>query len=143
MENFRIFSGSSDGIKEEDMRNSIKAITDEGNTIIYPIKGKSTYSKLVGSTVDVGPDNILIKGIYTPFRVAAVNPMTKGRMMVTRPRFDKWSCEFEIMLNDDSVPSDVMNELVEHAGKYVGIGDWRPDKKGMFGKFMVTSFQVK
>ena len=106
-------------------------------------KGKSTYSKLVGSTVDISPDVILINGEYVEFRVAAVNPMTSGRMMVSRPKFDNWKCEFSIILNDDSVPAEVMNELLEHAGRYVGIGDWRPNKKGMYGKFMITSFQME
>jgi len=116
-------------------------IVEAGKQFKITGKGKSTYSKLLGSTIDVNPDNILIQGGYMPFRVAAVNPMTKGRMMVTRPRFDKWKCKFEVILNDDSVPAGVLNELIEHAGRYVGIGDWRPEKKGMFGKFMITSFK--
>lgn len=104
-------------------------------------KGKSTYSKLVASTLDVNPDMIPLNEGYEPFRIAAVNPMTKGRMMVTRPRFNKWSAQFEIILNDDGVPFDVINEILEQAGRYVGIGDWRPQTKGQFGKFMITSFQ--
>lgn len=105
-------------------------------------KGKSTYSKLVGATVDVLPEMIPITpGDYKAYRIAAVNPSTKGRMMVTRPRFNEWSAVFEVVLNDESVPLSVMNEIVEQAGRYVGVGDWRPEKKGMFGKFMITSFQ--
>ena len=104
-------------------------------------KGKATYSKLVGATVDVMPEMIPLKEKYIPFRIAAVNPSTKGRMMVTRPRFDKWTAEFEIILNDEGVPKEVMNEILEQSGRYVGIGDWRPEKKGMFGKFMITSFK--
>jgi len=104
-------------------------------------KGKSTYSKIVGATVDVFPEMISLKQGFEPFRIAAVNPMTKGRMMVTRPRFNKWNVEFEIILNDDGVDKEVMNEILTQAGRYVGIGDWRPEKKGMFGKFMVTSFK--
>lgn len=104
-------------------------------------KGKSTYSKLVGATVDVLPEMIPLNEEYIPFRIAAVNPMTKGRMMVTRPRFNKWSAEFEIILNDEGVPKEVIQEILEQAGRYVGVGDWRPEKKGMFGKFMITSFK--
>jgi hypothetical protein len=106
-------------------------------------KGKSTYSKLVASTVDIEPFMIELKsGKYEIFRISAVNPMTKGRMMTERPKFNKWSAEFEIVLNDEAVPISVINEILEHSGKYVGIGDWRPEKKGMFGKFMITSFKV-
>jgi len=105
-------------------------------------KGKSTYSKLVASTIDVMPFYIDFEsGKYEVFRISAVNPMTKGRMMTERPKFNKWSASFEIILNDEAVPVSVMNEILEHAGKYVGVGDWRPEKKGMFGKFMITSFK--
>lgn len=119
-------------------------IVEAGKQFKITGKGKSTYSKLVGSTIEVLPENILIKSDgYKGFRVAAVNPMTKGRMMVNRPRFENWKCRFEIMLHDENVPVEVMNELIQHAGSYVGIGDWRPEKKGMFGKFMITSFKVE
>jgi len=104
-------------------------------------KGKATYSKLVASTIEVNPEMILINGSYESFRIASVNPSTKGRMMITRPRFNKWDAEFTLILNDDGVPPEVMNEILEQAGRYVGIGDWRPQTKGVFGKFMITLFK--
>ena len=105
-------------------------------------KGKSTYSKLVASTIDIEPFMIKLETKkYEVFRISAVNPMTKGRMMTERPKFNKWSAEFEIIINDPAVPIEVINEILEHAGKYVGVGDWRPEKKGMFGKFMIVSFK--
>lgn len=106
-------------------------------------KGKSTYSKLVGATVEVMPEVIMNNHKWVVFRVPAVNPMTKGRMMVSRPRMDKWGCEFEVILNDDAVSPVVIKEILEQAGKYVGIGDWRPEKKGIFGKFQVVKFDVQ
>jgi len=107
-------------------------------------KGKSTYSKLVASTVMIEPFYIELKANkYEVFRISAVNPMTKGRMMTERPKYNKWTASFDILLNDDSVPVSVMNEILEQAGKYVGVGDWRPEKKGMFGKFMITSFKAE
>jgi len=104
-------------------------------------KGKSNFSKLIGATVDISPEAIINDHKWSLFRISAVNPMTRGRMMVTRPKMDKWNCEFEIILNDDSIEGFTIKEIMEHAGKYVGIGDWRPEKKGMHGKFTVTSFQ--
>lgn len=105
-------------------------------------KGKSTYSKIVASTVDVEPFMInLDGGKFEVFRISAVNPMTKGRMMTERPKYSKWKVSFDLVLNDPQVDVSVVNEILEHAGKYVGIGDWRPEKKGMFGKFMITSFK--
>ena len=104
-------------------------------------KGKATYSKLAGSTIEVQPEMIALSpDKYSAFKIAAVNPMTKGRMMVTRPRFDDWGAKFTVILNDEGIPPEVLNEILNQAGVYVGIGDWRPDKKGTFGKFMLTSF---
>jgi hypothetical protein len=105
-------------------------------------KGKSNYSKLIGSTVEVNPEMILLKpSDYETYSIAAVNPMTRGRMMTRRPRFNKWGAEFEIVLNDEGIPADVIKEILDHAGRYVGVGDWRPEKKGMFGKFMIVSWK--
>lgn len=106
--------------------------------------GKKTYSKIVAATVEIQPFMIeMDNGEMETFRISAVNPMTKGRMMTERPKFTKWSATFEIVLNDPAVPVSVINEILEHAGKYVGVGDWRPEKKGMFGKFMITSFKAQ
>ena len=73
--------------------------------------------------------------------MSAVNPMTKGRMMVTRPKFDEWKLEFNVKFNEDDIPIEVMKNIIDYAGQYVGIGDWRPDKKGQFGKFITTKFE--
>ena len=34
-----------------------------------------------------------------------------------------------------------MKNILDYGGQYVGIGDWRPEKKGKYGKFIVTSFK--
>lgn len=117
-------------------------IVEESKQFKIVGKGKSTYSKLVVSTVDIEPFMIELEaGKYEVFRISAVNPMTKGRMMTERPKYNKWKAEFEIILNDPAVPVSVINEILEHAGKYVGVGDWRPEKKGMFGKFLISEFK--
>ena len=120
-----------------------RSLIDAGKKLQVRGQKKATYSKLVGSVVEVNPEAIEIKGKYVPFRISAVNPMTKGRMMVTRPRFDDWVCEFEVTVTDDSIGEETMNELLVLSGSVTGIGDWRPEKKGRFGKFMVTSFKKK
>jgi len=107
-------------------------------------KGKSTYSKLAGSVLQVKEEYIPIApSEYEVYRVAAVNPMTKGRMMVSRPRFNEWKCKFTIEILDDALPIEILSQMIQHSGQYVGVGDWRPDKKGMFGKFMLTYFKDK
>lgn len=118
-----------------------RALIDAGKRLQVRGNKKATYSKIVGAVVDIEPEAITLTGKYVPFRISAVNPMTKGRMMVTRPRFDKWSLEFQIIVNDESVGFETMNQLLVSAGQFTGVGDWRPEKKGKFGKFVVTSFK--
>jgi hypothetical protein len=103
-------------------------------------KGKATYSKYVGATIHVEPEAVILEpGKWEPFSIAAVNPMTKGRMIVVRPRFNEWGLSFSIVCEDDDISTDTIEKILTYAGQFVGIGDWRPDKKGKFGKFRIVS----
>jgi len=123
------------------IRNSL---IEAGKSIRIKGRGKSTYSKLLGSSLIVQPDNIIINSStgWESFTVTAVNPTTKGRMMVTRPMFKDWKLSFEAVVLDD-IPEEVFRDILDEAGRYVGIGDWRPAKKGMYGKFIVTKLVRK
>ena len=111
----------------------------------FQIKGnkRSTYSKLFGSQVEINPDAIVHKHQgWDVFSISAVNPSTRGRIMTHRPMLKEWELDFIIDYNTDAIPDEVLKSVMDYAGLYVGIGDWRPDKKGKFGKFMVTKFEV-
>jgi len=118
------------------------AIIDASKNFKIVGKGKSTYSKLVGSSVNVNPELLMVSPQkWEPYSISAVNPMTRGRMMVSRPRMDKWSISFRLSFNENDIPMEVMKGIVDYAGQYSGLGDWRPNKKGQFGKFIVTKFE--
>lgn len=118
------------------------AMIEAGKQIQIAGKKKSTYSKVIGATLDIVEDCIPIKPPeYVPFSISAVNPMTRGRMMVTRPQFNKWSLAFTIIVPTD-IPKDKLSQILAEAGQNVGIGDWRPQKKGRYGKFMVKKFET-
>jgi len=104
-------------------------------------KKRATYSKIFGSVISIEPDVIIHKKQeWEVFSISAVNPNTRGRIMVHRPMLKKWEIEFEIIFNDDDIPVEVLKSVIDWAGQYSGIGDWRPNKKGKYGKFMVTKF---
>ena len=117
------------------------ALVESGKNFKIAGKGKATFSKLIGSTVMVEPEAIALDGEWVKYSIAGVNPNTRGRMMIHRPRFDKWACEFRIVLQDEGIDIASLKEILDYAGAYVGVGDWRPQKKGMFGKFIVTEFK--
>lgn len=117
-------------------------IVDASKNFKIQGKGKSTYSKLVGSTIMINPELLIVnEQEWQPYSISAVNPMSKGRMIVTRPRMENWSLSFNLSFNEDDIPLEVMKNIIDYAGQYSGIGDWRPSKKGQFGKFIVTSFK--
>jgi len=106
-------------------------------------QGKATYSKLFGSMVAIEEFEIVHKKpTYEVFKTLVVIPSTKGRIMRYRPMFKEWVLQFHITFEDE-IPAEVIKEALEIAGKYVGIGDWRPQKKGKFGKFQVVKFEEK
>jgi hypothetical protein len=68
-------------------------------------------------------------------------PATKGKIMRHRPRFNSWNMKFNLQINDNMLDLDDAHMLLNEAGQTVGIGDFRPEKRGPFGTFLVSSFQ--
>lgn len=58
----------------------------------------------------------------------------------SRPAMDTgWKAEFLIqVLLPEYVPQDVLNEVIQAAGRLIGVGDFRPT----YGRFQVTNFQA-
>jgi hypothetical protein len=70
-------------------------------------------------------------------------PSTKGKVMRHRPRFDQWSMQFTLRINEDILPVEFVQQLLTEGGQQIGIGDFRPEKSGPFGTFQITSWQEK
>jgi len=65
-------------------------------------------------------------------------PSTGGRILAHRPCFNDWSLTFTAEIDVEIISAKLFRELVDAAGKRIGLGDFRPDCKGPFGKFVVT-----
>lgn len=118
-----------------------RALIDAGKKLKVKGSGKATYSKLFGSMISVEPFELVHEiQDFEIFKKLVVIPSTKGRVMRYRPMFKNWKLSFNLF-GEDELPASALKEALEIAGKFEGIGDWRPAKKGKFGKFMVTSFQ--
>lgn len=68
------------------------------------------------------------------------NPNGGEAVCIVRPRFDLWAFEITIQIDDAEVGEDLMRELFDKAGKRMGLGDFRPQKKGRYGKFVVDKW---
>ena len=62
----------------------------------------------------------------------------RQRIMRYRPRFNDWACEVEIHFDPEKIDEADLMVSLENAGKYVGLGDFRPAKNGTFGRFEVA-----
>ena len=70
-------------------------------------------------------------------------PATGGRVLRHRPRLDKWKTSFTLDVEDDIFAAQTVRQLLDDAGKRIGIGDFRPAKRGPFGRFVVTAWKVQ
>lgn len=58
-----------------------------------------------------------------------------ARIIAVRPKFMHWSCNLELEVDESLVAVKVVEEILSIAGKIVGIGPFRVEKKGTFGRF--------
>ena len=108
--------------------------------------GKSKVTTIKSSLV---PAAMCILDLVCPFGTkefevdsrSVVIPATGGRIMAHRPRLDKWSLTFRLAIDTDMFAETFARKLVDDAGKRIGLGDFRPDRKGPFGKFVVTKWK--
>jgi len=102
---------------------------------------------VVPSAVSMMVDGVTIlngKGPAKDFEVDSrpvTIPATKGRVMRHRPRFDQWRAKFDLLVDDNMLSVETAQQLLTEAGMSYGIGDFRPEKGGPFGRFRIVSWK--
>lgn len=121
----------------------ISAMKKAGSRYQIKGQGKATYRLLIGSgAVLITPDAIPHR--QQKYEIDArpvVNPSTKGRIVRKRPCLTNWSLRFNIEYDEDDIGASMIHEILAYAGKRIGIGDFRPERGGPFGRFMITKFE--
>ena len=104
-------------------------------------KGRASLERTVAACVIVLDERIVLpQQQYVIDTRSVVIPATKGRILRHRPRFDSWSLSFSIRYDPDLLSAEQIRRVVDDAGQRVGLLDFRPEHKGMFGRFQVTSW---
>lgn len=88
--------------------------------------------------MDVDTRKLLWSVDTRPVRI----PSTGGRILRHRPIFHEWEISFTVELDTEIISEKLLREIVDAAGKRIGLGDYRPDCKGPFGKYVVTRWAV-
>lgn len=103
----------------------------------FKMTGRKTYKDYVKAGVFVSPEKIILEQQdYVIHEEPVV--IQRARVMSWRPKFNEWSCEFKIEIVDDMINQETLKEILVTAGKYKGVGDYRPE----YGRFEVKDWKV-
>lgn len=133
----------SDGTVVLPQPNLLRCIIDAGK-FFKAGRAKVTTQKSSLIPSCVGIDSVVIpllskNGWSVDARPVRI-PATGGRIIRYRPIFYDWGLEFVAELDTTEMSKGLFREIVDAAGKKIGLGDFRPDCKGPFGKFCVVSW---
>lgn len=109
-------------------------------------QGKKMMTELVAATISCEQDFISIGTdkyeVYPEW--VRIPPRTGSMVKVGRPRIREWEMSFTLLVDDElyGKGAGMLEDIIQHAGKMVGIGPWRPSLKGPYGKFVVSKFEV-
>ena len=108
-----------------------------------PGKGKSTYSKHIKSGI------LVVDGITLPVKKENVDSCclfvpsdgrTGGTTRVSKsfPMISEWKGKITFHILDDIITEDVFETHLKEAGNFIGIGFFRPERGGYWGRFKVN-----
>jgi hypothetical protein len=109
-----------------------------------PGKGKATFSKHFLSGV-ICINNLSLGKTREDFQSITINANANGqrgsgkRVKRTFPITLSWEGELQFYVLDDAIPKSVFEHVLAESGKFVGIGQYRPQNGGTNGRFEVIS----
>lgn len=138
-------------------------VSHDGHTLIIPAPNvfsciieagkyfKNGKSKITTHTTSLIPSCVAILEIELPIThkepwcvdTRAVRiPSTGGRILTHRPIFNDWRLSFTVDLDVLEMSPKLFRQIMDAAGSKVGLGDFRPARKGPYGRFFVVSWAV-
>jgi len=91
-----------------------------------------------GSIAEAGGQAIVeIEG--TPHMREDIVRVGQGTDLRYRPEFSEWSAVLEVSYVTSSLARESVLSLIDAGGIGVGVGEWRPEKSGDFGRFKIDT----
>lgn len=108
----------------------VKSATD------FKMTGRKTYKDYIKSGIFIEESEIVLdQQEYEIFECPVV--IQRARVMSWRPMFKEWSCQFTLEIADEMLDATIIKEILEAAGRFKGVGDFRPEH----GRFVVKEFK--
>lgn len=109
-----------------------------------PGKGKTQFTKYFEAGIDVLDDLVLpLKATELPgerlFVPSDGRPGGGKRVYKVFPKIARWDGVVTFYILDDIITEDVFTQVLRSAGLLVGIGRFRPENRGYYGRFAVES----
>jgi len=117
-------------------------------SIQIPGKGKSTYTKhFEAGVLVIEPMILAVKKseVQGEWLFVPADGRRGGSKRVEKcfPVIHKWEGEIEFMIVDETVTRDVFRKVLDEAGRFIGIGRFRPRNNGYYGRFIVEAMDWK
>lgn len=110
------------------LKSSRKSVKSVSGGAIFPLEEKIYFK-----------EGYKLKDIEIDSRPVVIQ---RARIMRHRARLEKWSLKFNLQIDETILPVKFVHEILADAGKRAGIGDFRPQKTGPFGRFQITAWKV-
>lgn len=115
-------------------------------SIQIPGRGKATYTKhFVSGVLCFKPVMLGIrKEDVRPNEILANSDGVRGsgkRVKRIFPTIDQWTADVEFTILDDTITEDVFLRVLKEAGQLIGVGQFRPQNGGYFGRWIVVSHE--
>jgi hypothetical protein len=113
-----------------------------------PGQGKATWTQKFASGITiledidlrVDPDTVG----HVPVFCHATGVPGSGKRVIRRfPIIPQWVATFEVTILDPIITEDIFTEMLEQAGMFIGIGQNRPQNRGVHGRFRVLGVEWK
>lgn len=111
-----------------------------------PGQGKKTWTAkittglMIVEDIDLGIKPDAVKHVTISANADGVRGSGK-RVPRRFPILNEWRATFDIYVLDPIITKDVLKEMIEIAGMFVGIGRFRPEKGGGNGRFRLDRLQ--
>ncbi len=115
-------------------------------SIQIPGKGKATYTKhfeagvMVMDPVPLGVKKEDMVGM-TLFVPADGRRGGSKRVLKTFPTLAEWEAKVQFYVLDETITEDVFKYHLEQAGKFIGVGSFRPRNNSFHGRFEVVDIK--
>ena len=123
--------------------NMLACLVSAGRHVKVGRRQVSTaQTSVLSGALEFGQSEILVN--FKTWEIHESTPINAAgsRTQKFLPCFPEWSVEFEVDLDCSVVPADVFRMIVDIAGKLIGLGPKRPERKRMYGRFLVTMWEI-